>query len=421
MKGTLTHILLLLLLPACVLAQPARKAVPELSFASLSSNRIVFFGGDKSYEKVWKKMDSVFIYGQGNLRIMHLGGSHVQGGMLTRELRNDLLSARPMTDGGRGMMFPCTAAKTNTPTSYISRYTGEWTYDRCTQKEPLHRLGLTGMAVSTTDTAATVTIRTTARKPFPNDPSFRFDKVSVLGYSDGPRVPVVVLSEGDSLFGTRNEAVAAWEFRLPAMADSVKIAAHGREGELTLTGIFLENGRPGISVSEIGVNGAALPSFAKCLDFERDLAMVAPDLVILAIGINDAVPKDFDPELFVSRYRTLVSQIRSVNPDCALLFVSNNDSYRRIRRGRYSVNTNGELARQAFIRLAQEYNAGFWDVFRIMGGLESMKDWEEAGLARTDKIHFTEEGYTILGDLLYNALMDSYSDHILKRVGHGTE
>ena len=59
-----------------------------------------------------------------------------------------------------------------------------------------------------------------------------------------------------------------------------------------------------------------------------------------------------------------------------------------------------------------EYGGGFWDLFDIMGGLESMKKWEEAGLARRDKIHFTDEGYAIIGDLLYNALMDKYIEHL---------
>ena len=51
------------------------------------------------------------------------------------------------------------------------------------------------------------------------------------------------------------------------------------------------------------------------------------------------------------------------------------------------------------------------DFFDIMGGLESMKKWEEAGLAKRDKIHFTEEGYAIIGDLMFNALMAGYVNY----------
>ena len=38
-----------------------------------------------------------------------------------------------------------------------------------------------------------------------------------------------------------------------------------------------------------------------------------------------------------------------------------------------------------------------------------MDRWLSAGLARPDRIHFTPEGYTILGNLLFNALMDAYA------------
>jgi lysophospholipase L1-like esterase len=47
-----------------------------------------------------------------------------------------------------------------------------------------------------------------------------------------------------------------------------------------------------------------------------------------------------------------------------------------------------------------------------MGGLNSMKQWESAGLANRDKIHFTESGYILIGDLLYNALLDRYLEHL---------
>jgi lysophospholipase L1-like esterase len=40
-----------------------------------------------------------------------------------------------------------------------------------------------------------------------------------------------------------------------------------------------------------------------------------------------------------------------------------------------------------------------------MGGLESMAKWEQEELAKKDKIHFTNKGYALLGDLFFNALM----------------
>ncbi len=410
MRRVLVYSLLILLLPATLWGQSLRKAVPDCDFARFDKNRIEFPGDSSAFERLFGKMDSVLFQGQGNLRIMHIGGSHVQAGTLTKRLRNNLLSLRPALDGGRGLVFPFSAARTNNPSSFTTSYEGSWKVTKNVQREPDRRLGLTGIALSASDDKASVMVTTVARDPLPQDPAFRFNDVRVLGYSSaGERVPVVVLAKGDTLVGCR--ADSCWSFALPSLTDSVRIATKG-EGEFTLTGIFLDNPFPGISVTGIGVNGASLGSYAKCPDLLNDLRMVNPDLVIFAVGINDATASNFSVDDFVARYKTLVSQIRSVNPDCALLFVSNNDSFRRVRRKGYVVNSNGQLAEQGFLRLGKDCGAGVWDLFEIMGGLGSMKKWEAAGLAKGDKVHFTEQGYDLVGDLLFNALMDKYEEHL---------
>ncbi len=107
----------------------------------------------------------------------------------------------------------------------------------------------------------------------------------------------------------------------------------------------------------------------------------------------------------------LIAKIKKVSPSCEFIFITNNDSYKRYKR-RYYNNTNGLLAKEAFYQLAEKYNAGIWDLFTIMGGLTSMKKWEEKNLAQRDKIHFTVKGYQLLGDLFYNALMKEYMNHL---------
>ena len=239
--------------------------------------------------------------------------------------------------------------------------------------------------------------------------------MTVIGFSETENVVPVVRFKDTILQGQYDEWKSTYTFSLPDFTDSICIMFDSVPGEFTLTGILLENNMPGISVHGVGVNGARVSSYLRCDDFERDLNLIRPDLIIFGIGINDAAEKDFEKNNFKRNYNELIKVIKRVNPDCALLFITNNDSYKREKvkkKTRYEVNLNGEIVEEAFMELGKKYNAAVWNQFDIMGGLESMQDWEEAGLAKKDKVHFTNEGYRLLGDLLYNALITRYIKHI---------
>ena len=412
MRRLLTYSLFFLL-PLALHGQVMRKDIPDHPFLQLGKNEIHFPADSSGFDLVFRKLDSILFLGSGDLNILIIGDSHTQGGTFVKEVRNNLVSLRPLSDGGFGLVFPFSAAKTNNPNGYVTKYTGAWTAARNTMREPPRRLGLTGMSLTTSDGTASVTIRSRGRKARETDPRYLFDTVKVLGYHDGGnRVPVVLHGDGDTLAGVPSRGDSCWTFVLPSLADSVKVATKGNKGEFTLTGIYLDNPFHGITVSGTGVNGASLPSYARCKDLERDLEVVSPDLVIFEIGVNDAVAYSFDTDLFEARYKALVRRVRSVNPDCAILFITNNDTFRYARKRRYHVNTNGALARDAFFRIAGENGGAVWDFYGIMGGSGSMREWEKAGLARRDKIHFTDEGYELQGDLFFNALMDKFSEYM---------
>ena len=104
----------------------------------------------------------------------------------------------------------------------------------------------------------------------------------------------------------------------------------------------------------------------------------------------------------------LICRIREVSPDCSFLFLTNNDCYLSLRRKRKRFNPNTVRAREAFIDLAKEYNGCVFDVYSLMGGFKSSDKWLKAKLMKRDHIHFTREGYQLLGDILYNSIIDDY-------------
>ena len=388
--------------------------IPDFGFANFDENQFVYPSGESPMmERFFNKLDSVVFFGKGNVNIMHIGGSHVQAGTFTQRFRDNLMNISPDLIGGQYFVFPFSAGKTNNPSHFMVDYTGEWDYCRnAVVRDYDKTMGLAGAAVWTSDPEASISIITRARSASSITPEFVFNKVTVLGYSETDDVIPVVEYNGLTIDGEHNADKDSFVFRLPSFTDSICIKVNAVDDEFVLTGILLENGMTGINVHGIGVNGASLPSYLRCDNFERDLQLIKPDLVIFGIGINDASASDFDKDTFKHNYDLLIAAIRRVNPDCALLFITNNDSYKRVKKKKYAVNTNGKVVQEAFLELGKKYDAAVWDQFYIMGGLESMKAWEKAKLAQKDKVHFTADGYQLMGDLLYNAFLESYMDHV---------
>ena len=182
-------------------------------------------------------------------------------------------------------------------------------------------------------------------------------------------------------------------------------------GSFTLHGITTEAAPNGFMFHSIGVNGAHVPAFLRCQLFEKQLAELKPDLVILGLGINDAYGRRFSQNKFEENYGDLISKIRKAAPETAIIFTTNNDSYMYRRY----VNKNGEKVKQSMFKMAKKYQTGVWDMFSVMGGLNSIVLWEKNNLAQHDKIHFTREGYLIMGDLFFNALMKNFENYIYNK------
>ena len=404
-------ILSLLLFPLITLSgqHPLKVRIPSYPGITLDGNHLCYPGDSLAMERFFDKLDQLLFTGKGHVSIMHIGGSHVQAGTFSQQMRDNLLQLDPGITAGRGLVFPY--MKTNTPCSYLITSTGEWNYNR--NAVPFDtRLGLAGASVTTSDPDASFSIVTREKRPSDITPTFDFNLVKILGYGDNDSIVPVVHFSNQALEGTYDPQEGSYTFQLPDYTDSLYVDFDHVPGTFTVTGVYLDNGMPGITYHGIGVNGARVDSYLSCADLERDLKLVHPDLVIFGIGINDAAGDSFTKERFKRDYDELIRIIHKVSPDCALLFVTNNDSYKKIKRNKYQVNPNGVLAEQAFLELGKKHNAAVWDFFDLMGGLHSMAVWEHAGLAQKDKVHFTQQGYALIGDLLYNALMDRYIEHL---------
>lgn len=405
MKKTLFTIIFSFSILCHLFAQGVRVKIDTLDFANFAADTIYFSSDTSLLVPFFHKYDSVLRTHKGNVSILHIGGSHVQAGTMSHRIRKNILLNYADVNASRGFIFPYSAAKKcNNPADYRVSKQGNFTLIRNVYKTYDKPLGVGGIAVYTSDSLAEIKIKM-------NDKALEFvtNKITILGASDhGSTTPVIEIDSTEFLPASVDTLLRRYVFEIPAIRDSflIRMVCDSTD-TFTINGILLENDNPGITFHSIGVNGACVPSYLRCENFVQDLELIHPDLVIFGIGINDASTNNFDTTVFQNNYLKLIEEIKQVNPDCAFIFITNNDSYKKVARGKYTVNKNGASARKVFYNLAELTAGGVWDQFDIMGGLKSMDKWRIAKLAQYDRVHFTIAGYNLIGDLFYNAFMQA--------------
>lgn len=381
--------------------------VQDYPFVRQDLNHLIFPGDSSDFQALYQRIDQVLFRGEGQINIVHIGGSHIQADMWSDRLRQRLQTFYPGTRGSRGLLFPFRMAKTNNPYNYRPEYTGTWERCRCTERKKNCTLGLTGISVTTYDTLSSIRIF------FRGDdyPQYAFNRIRVF-HDLGPTAFSLALNNDSTIYRIEEEpengcSVIYLDAHLTEMELVIR-KADSLQNHFTLYGIGLESDDPGFVYHAIGVNGAATTSYKRCNLFETHLRPIQPDLVVFSIGINDANGPKFDPSYYERNYDELVRRVKAANPQAAILFTTNNDSY---YQRRYP-NRNAEKVRDAMLNLAKRHGAAVWDMYGVMGGLGSIKKWQAEGLANKDKIHLLKPGYQLVADLMFNALLESYDRHL---------
>ncbi len=164
----------------------------------------------------------------------------------------------------------------------------------------------------------------------------------------------------------------------------------------------------GAVVSALGINGAELSFWNRWNHqaINKELAKIAPQLVILAYGTNEA----FNQNLDVNQYKDLltekIQQIRYASPNTAIMIVAAPESLTSTQ-GECGVRPSKLTQVQTIQRqVAQQQRTLYWDWQNEMGGSCSMKSWINRGLGRSDGVHFSEAGYQKIGQALANDLLN---------------
>lgn len=394
-----------LILFICLSLLNAAQDLSKYPFIKSELNHLYFGKDSSSFLHLFAKMDSFKLKTRKQITVAHIGGSHVQGGTWSSAFMNNMQTELKSVGGGY-FIFPYKLAKTNSPPFATSFTNGTWKKCRCVGKDFCLPLGMSGMSVTSNDSANNFGIALTKRAYFKGYNSIRvyhnFNSSFEFNISARHNLQAVRIDKKESGYT---------QFDLEMPVDSLSfelVKKDSLQKDFVLYGFSLESNLANVLyLASLGANGAASGSFLRCNYFSEQLKTVMPDMVIISLGVNDTQAKNFEKDDYFEHYDSLITQIKNINPNVAILLTTTTDNYIR----RKTPNKRTLKTHEAMFELIQKHNIAVWDQFEIMGGYKSMLKWTKAGLAARDKVHFSPKGYTIMGDLMFAAFIKSYQNN----------
>ncbi|KAA8733684.1 hypothetical protein F4V57_06400 [Acinetobacter qingfengensis] len=184
------------------------------------------------------------------------------------------------------------------------------------------------------------------------------------------------------------------------------ITAHHTEHS-AIAGWWAENeSGQGVVVSALGINGAELSHWNRWNhQWQNEMQKIAPDLVILAYGTNEAYNNQVD---VAAQRQILINKIRDIrraSPQSSVMLVSAPESLKSTAEQCGIRPTQLTAFQMMQKQVAQTEKTLFWDWQHAMGGNCSMKGLIKQGEARADGVHFTASAYQRFGQSIAEALL----------------
>jgi lysophospholipase L1-like esterase len=160
---------------------------------------------------------------------------------------------------------------------------------------------------------------------------------------------------------------------------------------------FATRGSAGIPLTLI--SGGVLNQFNRYLDY---------DLIILQFGMNVLSGKT-NYNWYKSSMKRVINHFKQNLPNTSILVVSIADKSSKNEEDGMSTDPAVPLIVDAQREAARETEVAFFNLYKAMGGENSMVEWvEELEYANKDYTHFNFKGAEFAASLLYGFLMEEY-------------
>ena len=392
------------------------------------------------------------------INIVHIGDSHIQADLMTNVTRKEL--QKVFGNGGRGFVFPHSLANTNGSSDVRFSSNTRWESLRNISPKSNLQIGLSGIGLQTK--ATDFYINTTIKDPAYffntikilspanfNRLAVSTQKTTVFSETSVPKISVHLIKRGEALsiiadrYATTVNAIkrlnnmksnairAGKTLKIPSsetqniksekvqyvpldmqsspnldfyhfdVSQSTIAIVPTNKSESNLNGIILENDTNGVVYHNIGVNGAKFSDYNKYPLFFEQLAILAPDLVIVSLGTNESFDKLESTE-YVAQLALFIENIRAKNPAVSIVVSTPPPSL----FGRKSQNTFIKEYTDAIIKSATALQFAVWDLYSISGGHDGISANAANDIIGADRVHYTKKGYEWQGKLLADALLN---------------
>jgi lysophospholipase L1-like esterase len=327
----------------------------------------------------------------GDLKVLHLGDSHVQIGHFSGEIKR-LLKAK-----NSGIQFPYSLAKSVDGRLFKTTASGNWSGTSILKPAAGTNIGLAGYAVATRDSSAKLLF--TAK-----DSLFSFRRVRVWFTVDSCSL-VPELGPGfKRIRETKQGKIAYQDFETNSAVNQFTLSFQKNTlgDQFTLHGLELLSDENGIEYIDLGVAGAQFTHLKSRANLVLDqIKILQPDLLICSFGTNEAYNAKWERQAYRKSLDAFLMEVKAINPATVVLFTSPPDTRSQNRVPKYQ---------QEVIQVLSETKEPFYDLNAAMGGFGSSLAWVKNGCFLKDQLHLTKEGYQLQAKLFALALFKSWGD-----------
>lgn len=350
----------------------------------------------------------------GNLHVLHYGDSQIEGDRMTNILRSSLQER--FGGSGPGLVCPVPlvahSSVVQTWSTNWKRYTAYGYHD---QKAVHSKFGVMGAygrygQFNGADTLkAWIEMRASgmAKKT-----ARAFERIVVYAGNSSSDVKVD-LTIGDSIIESKTIAAGAAVSRLVFQASRLeggfRLDFSGLDSP-DVYGISLESSS-GVIVDNIAWRGSSGTVFKKINPTEiyQQMQWLNAELIILQFGGN-SVPGLTSKQAaidFGNYFKLQIQQVKKLAPGASIIVIGPSDMSTSID-GEFRSWPYVEAVRDAMREAAFAEDCGFWDMFSVMGGRNSMISWVNQNYAVKDYTHFTPAGARRMAEFFCRALLNDY-------------